>query len=70
MMFFKEPTLDEILNEDAIILLMARDGVRADDVRLLMKDIRRLYTSVSPSDSRLALPPAEVVSTETVRSPA
>lgn len=69
-MFFKEPTLDEILNEDAIILLMARDGVRADDVRLLMKDIRRLYTSVSPSDSRLALPPAEVVSTETVRSPA
>jgi hypothetical protein len=70
MMFFKEPTLDEILNEDAIILLMARDGVKACDVRLLMKRARRLYTSVSPSDSRLALPPAEVVSTETVRSPA
>jgi hypothetical protein len=70
MMFFKEPTLDDILNEDAIILLMERDGVHADDVRRLMKDIRRLYASVSPSDNRLALPPAEVVSIDTVRSPA
>ena len=69
-MFFKEPTLDDILNEDAIMLLMARDGVKACDVRLLMKDLRLHYTSVSPSDSRVALPPAEVVSTETVRSPA
>ena len=70
MMLFKEPTLDDILNEDAIILLMERDGVHADDVRRLMTDIRRLYTSVSPSDNRLALPPAEVVSTDKVRSPA
>ncbi|MBP2159163.1 MULTISPECIES: hypothetical protein [Asticcacaulis] len=70
MMFFKEPTLDDILNEDAIILLMARDGVHADDVRLLMKHVRQLYTSASPNDSRLALPPAEVVSIDTVRSPA
>jgi hypothetical protein len=70
MMFFKEPTLDDILNEDAIILLMARDGVHADDVRCLMKAVRRLYISVSPSDSRLALPPADVVSIDTVRSPA
>ncbi len=69
-MFFKEPTLDDILNEDAIIMLMTRDGVRADDVRLLMKDLRHHYTSVSPSDSRLALPPADVVSIDTVRSPA
>ena len=69
-MFFKEPTLDDILNEDAIMLLMARDGVRADDVRLLMKDLRLHYTSVSPNDSRVALPPAEVVSIDTVRSPA
>lgn len=69
-MFFKEPTLDDILNEDAIILLMARDGVDPDDVRLLMKHVRQIYTSVSPRDNRLALPPAEVVSIDTVRSPA
>ncbi len=70
MMFFKEPTLDDILNEDAVILLMERDGVRADDVRLMMNRVLSLYKSVSPSDSRLELPPAEVVSTDTVRSPA
>lgn len=41
MMFFKEPTLDDILSEDAVRLLMARDRVDADDIRALMRRLRK-----------------------------
>lgn len=35
-----EPTLDELLEEPIVRLVMARDGVNADDVRLVMERAR------------------------------
>ena len=35
----REPTLDEILKEPIIRLLMRRDGVEADEVRALMRNL-------------------------------
>ncbi|MGH7004449.1 MAG: hypothetical protein ACREIP_10925 [Alphaproteobacteria bacterium] len=37
----QEPTLDELLNEPIIRLVMARDGVRSADVRATMALARR-----------------------------
>jgi hypothetical protein len=36
-----EPTLDELLAEPMICQLMHRDGVKADDVRVLFESLRR-----------------------------
>ena len=35
-----EPTLDELLEEPIVRLVMARDGVNDDDVRLVMEQTR------------------------------
>ncbi len=40
MMDQREATLDELLNEPTIRKVMARDGVRASDIRRLMQQAR------------------------------
>ena len=34
-----EPTLDEMLSDPIVQVLMERDGVRDEDVRLLVRDV-------------------------------
>jgi hypothetical protein len=36
----REPTLDELLNEPIIQAIMVRDGVRAEEIRRLMRQVR------------------------------
>lgn len=64
----REPTLDELLNEPIIQAIMVRDGVRAEEIRRLMQQVRaRMVHARYPDRSALArkidhvpFPPAPV----------
>ncbi len=65
MLFEREPTLDEILNEPIVRKVMAADGYTADDVRYLMRHVgaRKSFTTIlKPPKANQRLPhPAIVV---------
>jgi hypothetical protein len=53
----EEPTLDELLAEPAVRLMMARDRVDEAEVRRIVVEIRERRGEISPApapDSRLA----------------
>jgi len=50
-------TLDELLDDPTIQLVMARDGWQADDVRLLLEQAR------DRAGERELIPPAHVIET-------
>jgi hypothetical protein len=41
----REPTLEELLNEPIIQAIMARDSVRADEIRRLMRQVHARPTN-------------------------
>ena len=49
-----EPTIDEMLLDPTVIAMMSRDGVEPDDVRLLIRDVRRRLKR----DTRSTIQPA------------
>lgn len=51
----REPTLEELLNEPIIQAMMVRDGVRAEEIRWLMQQVRaRMVHARFPDRSALA----------------
>jgi hypothetical protein len=54
-----EPTIDEMLVDPTVITMMKRDGVKADDVRRLIRDVSgRLKRDIGSTVHRATWVPA------------
>jgi hypothetical protein len=52
-----EPTLDELLTEPIIRLVMASDGVKSDDIRKVMSEVQMELCSVGAIAATSAIRP-------------
>ncbi|WP_157015386.1 hypothetical protein [Mesorhizobium xinjiangense] len=59
-MIHSETTLDELLNEPIIRKVMARDGVRTNDIRALMNEISGRARHATHNEAILLPPPGQM----------
>lgn len=53
-------TLDELLSDPMVLLVMERDRVRPEQVRMLLERVRSRVVDDAPAD-QLVVPPAHMV---------
>jgi len=45
----REPSLDDLLSEPIVMMMMARDGVTEDEIRILVSRVKEGWRTISDS---------------------